>query len=595
MEYDLKKYKGKRKKISESFKGIAKYINGSWAGMSTALFFVLVNSAITIIGPYLIGVATDEYIPSEDLDGLTQSVIILFVLYLIGFAANYLQIYLMGRVGQNVLFRVRNHIFQQIQALPLRFFNANKSGDLIARINNDTEKLNQAFSETLLRFVGQIFVIIGIAIIMLTINPLLGGIAIGMGLILLLVTIFLTPWVRRKNRESLDKNGDLSGQVQEGFRNFKVIVAFGRRDFLRKDFADVNNQAKQAATKSSIANGILAPFYDVGSYIVNIVILLVGIYLISTGSISFGILIAFILYVDRFYQPIRILAQLFTSLQSSLAAWGRISELLDLKSNLLVEADISQEKNTSSVLAFNNVSFKYEDSDSYVIKNVSFDFEKGKTYALVGPTGGGKSTTAKLIARLYDPTKGVVQLDGKNITSYSEEQLGKKIGFILQEPFLFTGTLAENIVYGNSALFNEELLQNKEEILHSKIIKVLTQYNLDSFLDFFDEGLKTNISNNSETISLGQKQLVAFIRAILRSPEILILDEATANIDTVTENLLEKIIDSLPNETTKVIIAHRLNTIKKADQIFFVAGDSVKDAGSFENAMELITNNRLVS
>jgi ATP-binding cassette subfamily B protein len=231
-----------------------------------------------------------------------------------------------------------------------------------------------------------------------------------------------------------------------------------------------------------------------------------------------------------------------------------------------------------SLITFKNVDFRYPDSKN-ILHNISFSLEKGKTYALVGPTGGGKTTTASLIARLYDPTEGQVLLQGRDIRSYSAEERTQKIGFILQEPFLFTGTIKENILYGN---------KKYADYTSAQLIEVMEKASLHTLLERFDEGLDTKVVSGGESVSLGQKQLIAFMRAVLRDPELLVLDEATANIDTVTEQLLEEILRRLPEETTRVIIAHRLNTIENADEIFFVNAGEITRAGSFNHAMNML-------
>jgi ATP-binding cassette subfamily B protein len=275
------------------------------------------------------------------------------------------------------------------------------------------------------------------------------------------------------------------------------------------------------------------------------------------------------------------MASIFASAQVALAGWNRIFEILNLTSDMpvLPETPI---KTTNSVMHFEKVSFKYEDS-KWILKNVNFNFGYGKTYAIVGPTGGGKSTLASLMTRLYDPQKGTIYLEGKDIKTYKSEEISQKIGFILQEQYLFTGTVGENIVYGNP----EFPTYSKE-----KLEKLLKDLDLKVLINKFDQGLDTPITPTSETISLGQKQLISFIRAIIRNPDLLIMDEATANIDTVTEGLLQTIIDKLPEKTTKVIIAHRLNTIKKADEIYFVNNGSIETAESFEKSLELITKSK---
>jgi ATP-binding cassette subfamily B protein len=269
------------------------------------------------------------------------------------------------------------------------------------------------------------------------------------------------------------------------------------------------------------------------------------------------LLISFLTYIGNFYNPLRQLASLWSNFQIALAGWDRISLILSMESDLTTKAARPEPCDAASV-SFRSVSFAYPNGKE-VLHRVSFELERGKTYAFVGPTGGGKTTSASLMARLYDPYRGQVLLNGRDLRTISPDERASRIGFILQEPFLFTGSVRDNILYGNDAFTgfsNEQLIQ------------VIREAGLQDLLDRFEEGLDTSIHNGGETISLGQKQLIAFMRAVLRKPEVLILDEATANIDTVTEQQLEAILHNLPDSTTRIIIAHRLNTIENADEIF---------------------------
>jgi ATP-binding cassette subfamily B protein len=378
----------------------------------------------------------------------------------------------------------------------------------------------------------------------------------------------------------------MSAEIQESINNFKVIVAFNRLDYFRNKFKEANQSNYSASVSAGVASNIFNPIYVFASSLAQIAVLAYGIYLISLGHFTVGLLIGFLLYVNNFYNPLRQLASVWPSLQLALAGLDRISEVLGLESNIKT---LPKEKETaetfsesSAVLEFKNVFFHYVEGKD-VLRNINFKLEKGKTYALVGPTGGGKTTTASLMARLYDPSRGTVYLEGKDIRFYEPDERVNKIGFILQEPFLFNGTVRENILYGNG---------DYDHYTNDELVKMLEKANLTKLLSRFSDGLDTRIISGGDAISLGQKQLVAFIRATLRSPDILILDEATANIDTVTEQLLQEIIDQLPTQTTKVIIAHRLNTIANADEIFFVNAGEVTEAGSMQHAVDMLLHGK---
>lgn len=548
-----------------------------------ALIAIFVSSITTLLSPVIIGHIVDQYIQNKNFNGVLFLGGILFLIYIIGLAASYIQIKTMGGVGRRLLFNLRNSIFNKLQELPVSFFDQNKSGDIISRINNDTDKLNQFFSQALMQFIGNIVLIIGAGIFLVTISFRLGLVALVPAVIALALTQILSPWVKRVSLRSLQSLGGMSGEIQESINNFKVIVAFNRLDYFRDRFKESNEINYKASVSAGFASNIFNPIYMLASTAAQLVVLAYGIYLISIGDFTIGLLISFLLYVNNFYTPLRQLASVWSSLQLALAGLDRISEILALESNMpIIGIDENIEKNPSSnnVLEFRNVSFGYV-SDKNVLNNINFTLEKGKTYALVGPTGGGKTTTASLMARLYDPNDGIILLENKDIRLYNPSERAKKIGFILQEPFLFTGTVYENILYGN-----EEYLNHSQE----QLFEVLEKANLTDLLSRFTDGLNTKIVSTGDAISLGQKQLIAFIRAVLRNPDILILDEATANIDTVTEQLLEIILKKLPETTTRVIIAHRLNTIENADQIFFVNGGDVKFAGDMDHAVEMLLN-----
>lgn len=560
--------------------------------MAIAFVATVVASAVALFAPYQIGRTVDVFIRQGDYAGVLRSALLLLGAFLLGLVATYVQTQQMGLVGRRVLFNLRNAIFNKLQELPLDFFNQNKAGDLISRINNDTDKLNVFFAQALVQLAANLFLMAGAAVMLVSLHARLGLAALAPAAAVFLITRATGPLVKARNRESLQSLGALSGEIQESMTNFRVIAAFNRVDYFTAQFDAANARNYKASVRAGVLNTLFVPLYGLALTAAQLIVLAYSLYLIGAGEFTVGLLIGFLLYVNSFYMPLRQLAAVWSSFQLAMASFDRISEVLALQSNLpqLPEPALgtgATEPTDSErvVLAFDRVQFGYVE-DRPVLRDATFALKAGKTYALVGPTGGGKTTTASLMARLYDPTSGRVLLDGRDIRTFTAPERARRIGFILQEPFLFTGTIRDNIVYGNDAL---------KTLTEAELSGLLVSRNLDGLLSRFEQGLSTRVTALGDSISLGQKQLVAFIRAVLREPEILILDEATANIDTVTEQLLEQILRELPGHTTKVVIAHRLNTIENADEIFFINGGDIVPAGSMHHALEMLLHEHRAS
>ena len=585
MKYKLESTKafGSKSSFGAAIKRFVPLVADEQGHMVVAVAAMLISSGATLVAPIIIGRAIDTYVGSKDTRGLLLSSLVLLAVYLVGIAGSYTQIRTMGGVGRRVLYGLRNTLFTKLQELPLAFFTENKAGDLISRVNNDTDKLNQFVSQALMQFVGSLFLMTGVAVFVLSLNIRMGIAALLPALGVLLVTKVSSAWVKRKNLKSLQSLGGLSSEIQESLHNFRVILAFHRMDYFQRKFKTANDANYSASVSAGFANNVFMPLYGFSNHIAQLLVLAYGIVLIDSGQLTAGLLIGFLLYVNSFYGPMRQLATVWSSFQLALAALDRISEVLTLESNMPVVSAASAD--SGSVLEFRNVHFAYPGGKE-VLRNVSLTLEKGRSYALVGPTGGGKTTAASLMARLYDPSEGSVILNGRDIRSIPTAERARKVGVIPQEPFLFTGTVGENIVYGN---------EEYADYSTSQLTAELEKSNLSTLLARFSEGLDTKVASSGNSISLGQKQLIAFMRAALRKPELLILDEATANIDTVTEQVLEEILDKLPPTTTKVIIAHRLNTIDNVDQIFFVNSGEVTLAGSMEHALDMLLHEKRAS
>ena len=431
-----------------------------------------------------------------------------------------------------------------------------------------------------MQFIGNIFVIIGAGIFILVINFKLGIATLIPALIVILITRLVSPWIQKKSKELLVSTGSLSTEIDQGLESFKAIIISNRRDYFKNRLNEINKDNFKIAKKATIASASLKPLFDTSSNLANLILLIYGLYLVLSGNLLVGFFVSYVSYIGRFYDPLRQISSLWATFQTSLAAWDRISDILVLKNNML-HIKSNEVYSEEKFLELKNVSFVYEESKKVVLHDVDIELERGKKYAFVGPTGGGKTTTASIIARLFDPSNGTVHLSGRDIKTYSDEERVQKIGFILQEPFLFAGTLYENILYGN---------QKYKNISDTDFLNLLKEKGIEKLMERLPKDIHSRITNEDVSMSLGQKQIIAFLRAVLREPEILILDEATANIDTVTENILEDILKLLPASTTLIIIAHRLNTISNADVIYFVNGGTLTRAGSVDDAVDLLKN-----
>ncbi len=565
MNYQLSEQKNAR--ALDSLRRLWPMLRPQRALLAMGTVALVSNTVLALSAPALTGYAIDHYVSGRDLAGLARCCIVLLLLYAGAGVAVYYQSVWTGSVGQHLLFRLRNLLFEKLQQLPLSFFQVNPSGDLISRLNNDTDKINLFFSQALMQFVGGLITMVGSACFLIALNPRLGLVALAPAFFLLALTRLLAPLTRGRNAENLKSLGNLTAESSDSLENFKVVVAFDRQDYFRERFERANQTNYRSSWRASIANQLFVPTYALSSNLAQLIVLLYGLEQVERGELTVGMLIGYLVYVIRFYDPVRGMAQLWATFQTAMAGWDRIHAILSLESNLTVVPTAEPVQAGALRLEFRDVHFGYN-PEREILSDVHMRLEAGKSYALVGPTGGGKTTTASLMARLYDPGQGEIRLDGRDLRSYPAAERSRKIGFILQEPFLQAGTLRQNFQYAN-ADYRDELI---------------AEMRMESLVSSFSEGLDTQVAG----LSLGQKQIVAFMRAVLRRPQLLILDEATANIDTVTESALSSILEQLPETTTRVIIAHRLNTIARADQIYFINQGRVQLAGSMAEAVTML-------
>ncbi len=391
VNYSLQKTdaSAERTTLLQAVKKLIPLMKGEGRNASFAFVAILLSSLANLLGPVIIGRAVDTYIGAKNFPGLLHATELLLLIYLIGLGAQYFQTITMGGVGRRVLYNLRSSLFTKLQELPVAFFNQNKAGDLISRINNDTDKLNQFFAQALMQFLGNIFLIFGAGVFLLVLDWKLGLAALVPAIVVLIITQFISPWVKRTTLLSLRTLGAMSAEVSESLTNFRVIAAFNRLDYFTEKFNESNQVNYRAAVTAGIAQNIFTPIYTFASTLAQLIVVAYGLYLISHGALTLGLLIGFLLYANSFYQPLRQLAAIWSSLQTAIAALDRIGEVLNLHSNMDILAASGAESGGNEILSFKDVGFTYSEGKE-VLRDANLNLEKGRTYALVGPTGGAR-------------------------------------------------------------------------------------------------------------------------------------------------------------------------------------------------------------
>jgi ATP-binding cassette subfamily B multidrug efflux pump len=532
-----------------------------------AFIFVAVGALTQAAGPWLIGRAIDRYILGEDPSGLFGTMALLFLVYVAGTIATRGQIRQVGTVGQSVLASLRERIFERLQRLPLRFFDRRPVGDLMSRVTNDVDTLNQLLSQGLTQLLGSLLGLVGIVAAMLVLDWRLALVCFAIIPVMLLTNVFFARRARRAFRTTRETVGDVTAGLQEEIIGVREAQAFNRIEANIERFRE-RNEANRAANVQAVAiTAAFAPAIDVLSTLATAVVIGYGGYLVLAGTLTVGLLTAFLIYVQQFFRPVQLASQVYTQAQAALAGAERIYNILDEEPEPPDPPGAERLGEVEGRIEFEGVTFAYEPGRP-VLKDVSFEVEPGRTVALVGPTGAGKTTIANLIPRFYDVTGGSVRVDGRDVREVERRSLRRHIATVLQEPFLFSGTVAENIGYGRLDATREEIEDAARTVSAHDFICALPQ------------GYETGLGTGGGTLSGGQRQLVSFARAVLADPRILILDEATSNIDTRTEALIQEALGTLMRGRTSVVIAHRLSTIRNADEILVVEEGRIAERGT---------------
>nr|WP_246469607.1 ABC transporter ATP-binding protein [Cohnella nanjingensis] len=535
--------------------------------------FILVSAALGLVGPYLIGVAVDGMDGGK---GAVKFGLLYAVLY--GLAAAYVldavlsfaQGWVMAGVSQKVVRRMRGALFAKLQKLPLAFFDTRKHGEIMSRLSNDIDNVSTSISQTTTQLMSGVIAIIGSLVMMLVLSPLLTLASMITVPLVYLLARTVTRQTSKLFKRQQDDLGKMNGHIEETISGLLVVKAFNRERKAVEEFEEVNAQLREIGTKAQIWSGFLMPLLSVINNIGLTTVAIVGGVLAVKGSITVGVIASFLSYSRQFARPLNDLANVFNVLQSGVAGAERVFEVLDEQE----EPDdppgaIALEKPVGQVV-FENVSFGYR-PDVPVLTDVSFVAEAGSSIALVGPTGAGKTTIVQLLTRFYDVTGGRILIDGRDIREYTRDSLRRCFGVVLQDTYLFSGTIKENIKYGSPEASDEE------------IRAAARMANADGFIRRLPRQYGTMLTENGGNLSQGQRQLLAIARVMLAKPSILILDEATSSIDTRTELHIQDALLQVMKGRTSFVIAHRLNTIRDADTILVVDKGGIAERGTHES------------
>ncbi|OLS02527.1 ABC transporter ATP-binding protein [Tissierella creatinophila] len=509
----------------------------------------------------------------EDLKSINKISIYFFIVILFTFVFNYLQVYILNYTGQKIIFNIREEIFNHIQRLNISFFDKNPIGRLVTRVTNDTENLNEMYTSVLVNLFKDIFTLLGIIIIMIKLNYKLALISFALLPIIIVISIFFRNKIRLVYRLGRLQLAKINSSLNENFTGMKTIQIFNKEDKTNKKFDNLNKDYLETNKREVKIYAILRPSIEIVRSIGIALLIYFGGGDVMSNTIEFGVLYIFIDYLQRFFVPIMELAEKYNILQSSIASSERIFNVLDDKSFIENKDTPKKLDSIKGKIEFKNVWFAYQNQD-WVLKDISFIINPGETVAFVGSTGAGKTSIINLITRFYDIQKGEILLDDINIKNIDKYALRKYIGVVLQDVFLFTGTIEDNIRLNNL------------NIDRKRVEEVAKYVNANKFIDKLPNGYDEPVMERGLTLSSGERQLLSFARTLAYDPKILILDEATSNIDTETESLIQDALEKLIKNRTSIAIAHRLSTIQHADNIIVLNKGEIKEMGNHQQLLK---------
>lgn len=541
-----------------------------------AIITMLISTAVRLIVPIVIGVyLMDHAIANKDVDLIIILVAIIAGLYALSYVANVLRIRWMNMLGQNVIYDIRKHLFTHVQGLSHRFFDQRSAGSILVRIMNDINSLQELFTNGVINLLMDFVLLIGIVIILFALSPELAA-AI---LIILPIMFFISTSLRRKIRRAWQdvriKQAKLNSHLNESIQGIRVTQSFTQEKENMSFFDGINTENFLSWKNATKQNAIFRPFVEMTNAVGTVILIWLGAYLIQspTSGLTVGVFVSFAFYLGMFWEPISRLGQVYNQLLVGMASSERIFEFLDEKPIVDEKEDAVHLENIRGEIEFDNVEFSYDEKRK-ALNGISLKMEAGQTVALVGHTGSGKTTIANLISRFYDATDGVVKIDGYNIRDVSVTSLRSQISVVLQDTFIFSGTIMDNILFGRPNASREEAIAAAEAV------------GADTFISKLKNGYDTEVEERGNVLSVGERQLISFARALLADPRIIILDEATASIDTETEVQIQAALRELLKGRTAIIIAHRLSTIRESDNIIVLDHGNIMEQGNHEQLMQ---------
>lgn len=564
--------KKRAKNTWKTVKRISSYFKRNRVTLSLVILMVIISSLLGLLGPYLVGVAIDEFIVTKKVNGLMMLLISLFFVYVFHSLAIFLQNFWMVGIAQKIVYTIRKQLFQHFHELPISFYDTRQQGELMSRVTNDIDNINNTLNESVIQVFASVITIVGTIVVMLLLSPLLT-----------LVTMTIIPmlfvamrWITKRTGPLFkiqQKNlGELNGYIEEIVSGQQIVKTFAQEERVKKEFSERNKSLRSSGFWALTIGGFIPKVMNSLNFISFTIIAFFGGLLALKGHITVGVIVIFSEYARQFTRPLNELSNQFNVLLSAVAGAERVFSILDEKVEQFDETDAIQIDAPKGHFQFNDVTFSYNKTP--VLQNINFEVLPGETVALVGHTGAGKTTLINLISRFYDYDEGEILLDGIPLTSIKRTSLRSHIAFVLQDTFLFETTIRENIRYGRLDATDEE------------VVEAAKLANAHSFISRLPDGYDTTLDEAGSILSQGQKQLLTISRAMIANPSILILDEATSNIDTVTELLIQDSLKRLMKGRTSFIIAHRLNTVTQADKIILLENGEIVEQGTHQSLLK---------